>query len=104
LKNWGSSQWPSYRSRGDEKIIWLSKIKKIKISLDGGNAETNDSIRLGGTFNKVIRIFPNQRDRKVRNSLHVYGYEEKFKNLPTLFKLCQDLSMDGLIIERFIPW
>jgi radical SAM protein with 4Fe4S-binding SPASM domain len=29
--------------------------------------------------------------------------KRNFKSLPSLFKLCQDLGIDGLIIERFIP-
>ena len=29
--------------------------------------------------------------------------KKNFKSLPSLFKLCQDLGIDGLIIERLIP-
>jgi radical SAM protein with 4Fe4S-binding SPASM domain len=29
--------------------------------------------------------------------------KRNFKGLPALFKLCQDIGVDGLILERFIP-
>jgi radical SAM protein with 4Fe4S-binding SPASM domain len=29
--------------------------------------------------------------------------KKNFKSLPSFFKLCEDLGIDGLIIERFIP-
>jgi len=29
--------------------------------------------------------------------------KKNFRSLPFLFKLCQDIGIDGLIIERFIP-
>ena len=29
--------------------------------------------------------------------------KKNFRNLPSVFKLCEDSGIDGLIIERFIP-
>ena len=87
-----------------KKLSGFQKLKKIKISLDGGNAETNDSIRPGGTFNKVIRNIPLIKETGRFEILFMFtAMKRNFKNLPTLFKLCQDLDIDGLIIERFIP-
>ena len=30
--------------------------------------------------------------------------KRNYKSLPSLLRLCQDLGVDGLILERFIPW
>jgi len=86
------------------RLSTFSKLKKIKISLDGANAEINDSIRQKGTFDKVMRNLPLIKETGRFEILFMLTVMKRnFKNLPSLFKLCQDLSIDGLIIERFIP-
>jgi radical SAM protein with 4Fe4S-binding SPASM domain len=88
-----------------KRLTPISKLRKIKISIDGASAEVNDSIRSQGSFEKVMK------------NLSLINKEERFelifmftvmkrnsKNLVSLLELCQDLNMGGLIIERFIPW
>ena len=87
-----------------QRLSGFSKLKKIKISLDGGDAKTNDSVRQKGTFDKVMRNLPIIKETGRFEILFMFTVMKRnFKNLPSLFKLCQDLSIDGLIIERFIP-
>ena len=82
----------------------FSKLKKIKISLDGGDSDTNDSIRSKGTFDKVIRnLSLIKREKRFEIFVMCTLMKKNFRNLPSLFKLCQDLDIEGLIIERFIP-
>jgi radical SAM protein with 4Fe4S-binding SPASM domain len=82
----------------------FSKLKKIKISLDGGDAETNDSIRSKGTFDRVIQNLSYIKKTRRFEILFMFTVMKKnFKSLPSLFHLCQDMGIDGLIIERFIP-
>jgi len=82
----------------------FSKLKKIKVSLDGANAEMDNSIRSKGAFNKVMENLPLIKEAGRFEILFMFtAMKRNFKNLPSLFKLCQDLSIDGLIIERFIP-
>ena len=86
------------------KLSGFSKLKKIKISLDGGDAETNDSIRQRGTFKKVLESLPwIRKEKRFEVILMFTAMKKNFKSLPSLFKLCEDLGIDGLIIERFIP-
>jgi radical SAM protein with 4Fe4S-binding SPASM domain len=92
----------------DQKVInrlsTFSKLKKIKISLDGANPEMNDSIRSEGTFDQVIRNLPFIKETGRFEILFMFTVMKRnIKNLPSFFKLCQDLDIDGLIIERFIP-
>jgi radical SAM protein with 4Fe4S-binding SPASM domain len=87
-----------------QRLSGFSKLKKIKISLDGGDAKTNDSIRPKGTFDKVMQNLPLIKETGRFEILFMFTVMKRnFKNLPSFFKLCQDLSIDGLIIERFIP-
>ena len=80
------------------------KLKKIKISLDGADAETNDAIRSKGAFEKAIRnISSARKEKRFEVILMLTVMKRNFRSLPFLFKLCQDMGIDGLIIERFIP-
>jgi radical SAM protein with 4Fe4S-binding SPASM domain len=87
-----------------KKISTFPKLKKIKISLDGAEAGTNDSIRGKGNFSKVIQ---NLSWVKKENQLEVLlmftVMRKNFRELPTFFNLSQDLGIHGFIIERFIP-
>jgi radical SAM protein with 4Fe4S-binding SPASM domain len=86
------------------RLAGFSKLKKVKISLDGGDSETNDSIRSKGTFGKVMEnLALIKKEEKFETLLMFTVMKSNFRSLPSLFKLSQDLDIDGLIIERFIP-
>ncbi len=86
------------------RLSEFPKLKKMKISLDGGDAETHDSIRHDGSFDMVMQ---NLRLVQEMGRFEVFfmftAMKGNFKSLPSLLKLCQDAGIDGLIIERFIP-
>ena len=86
------------------RLSGFSKLKKIKISLDGGDAETNDSIRQKGAFDKVMQNLPLIKEGERFEILFMLtAMKRNFRSLPFLFELCRDIDIDGLIIERFIP-
>ena len=86
------------------KLSGFSKLKKIKISLDGADAETHDSIRQERTFEKVIEnLSLIQKENRFEVILMCTVMKRNFRNLLPLIHLCQDLGVDGLILERFIP-
>jgi len=86
------------------KLSSFPKLKKIKVSLDGGDAETNDSVRLKGTFKEVMqRLSWIKKEKRFEVILMFTAMKKNFKSLSSLFHLCQDIGIDGLIIERFIP-
>ncbi len=86
------------------RLSGFSKLKKIKISLDGGDSETNDSIRSKGTFERVMRnLSLINKEGRLETLLMFTVMKNNFRSLPSLLRLCQDLDIDGLIIERFIP-
>jgi radical SAM protein with 4Fe4S-binding SPASM domain len=90
-----------------EKVRRLSdfaKLKKIKISLDGADAETNDAIRSKGVFEKVMHnISLAGKEKRFEIIVMVTVMKKNVRNLPALFNLCRDNGIHGLIIERFIP-
>jgi len=82
----------------------FSKLKKIKISLDGVDAETNDSIRQKGVYEKVIQNLSLIKDEKRFEVILMFTVMKRnYQDLLVLYDLCQDLGIHGLILERFIP-
>jgi radical SAM protein with 4Fe4S-binding SPASM domain len=87
-----------------KRLSGFSKLKKVKISLDGGDAETNDSIRQKETFDKVMQNLPLIKETGRFEILFMFtAMKRNLRSLSSLFRLCQDIGIDGLIIERFIP-
>ena len=88
-----------------KRLSVFSKLKKIKISLDGASAEISDSIRYQGSFEKVIKnLSLIKKEGRFEVILMFTVMKRNYKSLLSLLKLCEDLDVDGLIIERFIPW
>jgi len=88
-----------------KRLSLFPKLKKIKISLDGGSAETNDSIRGKGNFQKVLQNLSWLRDENRFEIIFMLTVlRRNFRELPAFLKLSQDLGVHGFIIERFIPW
>jgi len=86
------------------KLSGFSKLRKIKVSLDGGDAETNDSIRQKGTFDTVMRNLSLIKKEERFETIFMFTVMKRnFRSLPSLIRLCQDSGVNGLIIERFIP-
>ena len=80
------------------------KLREIKISLDGADEKTNDSIRQKGVFDRVMRNLPLIKETGEFKIFFMFtAMKRNLRSLPYLFKLCQDMGIDGLIIERFIP-
>jgi len=87
-----------------KRLSGFSKLRKIKVSLDGGDAETNDSIRQKGTFDRVMRNLALMKEEERFQIILMFTLMKRnFRSLPSLIRLCQDLGVNGLIIERFIP-
>jgi radical SAM protein with 4Fe4S-binding SPASM domain len=87
------------------KLSAFSKLKKIKISLDGADAEVNDAIRQKGSFEKVIQNLSLIKKAGGFEIILMFTLMRRnFRSLLSFIRLCQDLGVNGLILERFIPW
>jgi len=88
-----------------KKLSPFSKLRKIKISLDGASAEISDSIRSQGSFEKVMKnLSLIKEEERFEVILMFTVMKRNYKSLLSILKLCEDLDVAGLIIERFIPW
>jgi len=88
-----------------QRLSKFSKLKKIKISLDGSDEETNDSIRQEDTFNRVIKNISLIKKKSSFEIILMFTVMRRnVRSLSAFFKLSQELCTDGFIIERFIPW
>lgn len=87
------------------RLSAFQKLKKFKISLDGADRETHDSIRQKGVFDKAIQnITLLRNDPQFEIILMFTVMRRNFRDLPSFFQLSRELGVSGFIIERFIPW
>src|SRR4030042_213020 len=86
------------------RLALFPKLKKMKISLDGADPETNDGIRSPGTFKRILQnLSLLKKDRTFEIIFMFTLMRRNYRNLPSFILLCQDLGVDGMILERFIP-
>ena len=84
-----------------EDEIFNRHVDIIAISLDGANAETNNKIRRGGNFNKIVADLKSVVARKKKLGLNrpymnfvFCAMASNFKELPELVKLAADIGID----------
>ncbi|MEO0095579.1 MAG: radical SAM protein [candidate division WOR-3 bacterium] len=88
-----------------EKLNSAKKLKEIKISLEGGDAESNDKIRGRGVFDRVLMNIESSRCvcRKEIVLMFTLG-SYNYMHLNRMLDLARSLNIDGVIVERFVPW
>ena len=92
-------------SRTIETLSTFPKLKKLKISLDGAKPETHDAIRQRGAFEKVMETLDRiKREERFEIILMFTVMKSNYQDLRSYIDLCQHLGVNGMILERFIPW
>jgi radical SAM protein with 4Fe4S-binding SPASM domain len=87
------------------KLAEFPKLRKIKVSLDGPDAATNDSIRPVGTFRRLQQNLLGFKDqRRFEIILMFTVMNRNVHSLPAYIRLAREWGVKGLMIERFIPW
>ncbi|MCX8119154.1 MAG: radical SAM protein [Desulfobacterota bacterium] len=82
-----------------------SKLKKIKLSLDGASEKTNDSIRGMRTFDTVLeRLGSIQKVNQFEIVFMFTLMKRNFRELYAFYDLSRGLGVSGFIVERFVPW
>jgi radical SAM protein with 4Fe4S-binding SPASM domain len=87
------------------RLAAIPKLRKIKISLDGAESDINDTIRQQGTFKKVIASLPWIKEVHRFEIIFMFTVmKSNYQNLLPYLRWCEQLDVDGMILERFIPW
>ncbi|NWF56625.1 MAG: radical SAM protein [Syntrophaceae bacterium] len=87
-----------------DRFSAIAKFKTIKISLDGADAQTHDHIRTAGNFERVMeKISLIQERGSFDVNLMFTVMKSNLDSLPDFLRLGEELRVEGLIIERFIP-
>lgn len=86
-----------------EKLKSLKKLKQIKTSLDGATKNINDNIRGYGSFNMVLEKIKLLKENNFKVGLLFTLMKSNIFNLDEIFKISKSISIDSLILERFIP-
>jgi radical SAM protein with 4Fe4S-binding SPASM domain len=88
-----------------DRLSAVRKFKTVKISLDGANAQVHDRIRSAGNFDRVVEKISLVRERGAFDvNLMFTVMRSNLESLPAFLRLGEELRVDGMIIERFIPW
>ncbi len=88
-----------------EKLNRIKKLKEIKISLEGSDPETNDKIRGRGVFDRVIMNIENLRNICKKEIILMFTLGSyNYLNLNSMLRFARGLNIDGIIVERFVPW
>lgn len=88
-----------------DRLSAVRKFKTVKISLDGADAQVHDRIRRAGNFDRVVEKISLVRERGAFDvNLMFTVMRSNLESLPAFLHFGEELRVDGLIIERFIPW
>jgi len=86
-----------------ERIRDLNKVRCVQISLDGASAESNDSIRGKGTFEKAITGIRLLRKSGISINIMFTLQRRNVGDIPSLIDLAVAEGISSLTIERFVP-
>ncbi len=84
-------------------ITKYPKLKEILVSIDGITQENNDSIRGLGVFNTVVENIRLLKSHNIPVTIMFTLLNRNLEDAYQLFDFTNTLSVDGYIIERFIP-
>jgi radical SAM protein with 4Fe4S-binding SPASM domain len=88
-----------------DRLAAVPKFKTVKISLDGADPPVHDRLRSAGNFERVVEKISLVRERGVFDlNLMFTVMRSNLESLPAFLRLGEELGVDGMIIERFIPW
>lgn len=83
----------------------FKKLNEIKVSLEGADQSSNDSIRGKGSFAKVLSAIELLRPlRKIETTLMFTILKENRRQFSQVIDLAAEKKLGGVILERFIPW
>jgi len=86
-----------------EQVRDLNKVRCVQLSLDGASAESNDSIRGKGTFEKAVTGIRLLRKSGISINIMFTLQRRNVKDIPAIIDLAVAEGISSLTIERFVP-
>lgn len=86
-----------------EGLKAFPRVSCLKVSLESGDAGTNDRVRGPGTLSCVLRNIPQLRRAGKSIVLITTLARYNLASLEGLVRLARDEGLDGVIVERFVP-
>lgn len=86
-----------------EQVRDLKKVRCMQISLDGASAESNDSIRGKGAFEKALTGIRLLRKSGISINIMFTLQRRNVEDIPAIIDLAVAEGISSLTIERFVP-
>lgn len=78
--------------------------KYVQISVDGACAETHDTIRGKGSFDKAVRALKVLQSASIEKHMHFVVHKGNYADGFKMTDLARDLGADVLTVTRLVPW
>jgi pyruvate-formate lyase-activating enzyme len=87
-------------------IELFEKLDILNISMDGACRETYETLRRGGSYEKIIENlqFVKMMDRTFMTKIHMVVQEKNFREMIDFVELSRDYNIDRIIFNRIENW
>lgn len=85
------------------RLADFNKLRRVQLSLEGPDAQSNDQVRGTGTFKRVIAAIKGLKAHGLAVSIMNTLHRGNFARVREMVTLAADLGVDCLSFERFIP-
>jgi len=84
----------------------FEKLDVLNISIDGATKETYETLRRGGSYEKIIENleFIKNLNKKFMTRMHVVVQEKNFKEMFGFIELAKNYKIDRIIFNRIENW
>ncbi len=86
-----------------ERMAPFKKLKEIQVSIDGATAETHDTVRGRGNFDKTVNAVKLLKRKGFHVSVMFTLHKQNREEVLDVIELMRDLDVDYLTIERIVP-
>lgn len=86
-----------------EELKKYKKLRQTQISLDGATAETHDSVRGSGVFNKVIKTIKALREKDIEVSIMFTLMKKNMGEAIKIIDFAEQNNVNAVTVERVTP-
>lgn len=79
------------------------KLRRVQVSLEGSNPETNDAIRGDGSYEETLEAIRRMKKHGLTVSVMTTVSRLNYQEIPALISLLGDEGVDTVAFERLIP-